>query len=226
MGPGQGHGLAGAGWPTWHLPHPLSCTILAVTDYPGPSSPERHCSIPIRPQAPQICVVYPLEKGEQGWAYTGPSLELCPGDCPKVQPNCLPWANGGVRRQREGGGEGGGRRGRLGGRLGAAGPGGECLPFLNLCPHSRDLPPTRKGKLKASPSDHVNAAQRWGIRGRAPWGEAGGGGVAMWPCSSSEDRKAAVSCFRYRGPWELLSWQEAAAGSGGFMWLGGSHVGP
>lgn len=69
----------------------------------------------------------------------------------------------GVRRQREreeGNGEA--ERGRLGGGLGAAGPGGECLPFLNLCPHSRDLPPTRKGKLKASPSDHVSVAQGLG----------------------------------------------------------------
>lgn len=43
-------------------------------------------------------------------------------------------------------------RGRLGGGLGAAGlVGNACHP--HLCPHSRDLPPTRKGKLKASPSD-------------------------------------------------------------------------
>ena len=60
VGPGQGRGLAGAGWPTWHLPHPLSCTTLAVTDYPGPSSPERLCSIRTRPQAPQICAVSTL----------------------------------------------------------------------------------------------------------------------------------------------------------------------
>ena len=42
----------------------------------------------------------------------------------------------------------------------------------------------------------------------------------MWQCSSSEDRKAAVSCFRCWGPWELLSWRAAATGSAGFMWLG------
>ena len=119
-----------------------------------------------------------------------------------------------------GGGKGGGKGGRLGGGLGAAGPGGECLPFLNLCPHSRDLPPTRKGKLKASPSDHVNTAQRLGLEAEPP-GAAGGGGVAMWQYSSSEDRKAAVSCFRCWGPWELLGWQEAATGSAGFTRLEG-----
>ena len=72
--------------------------------------------------------------------------------------------------------------GGKGGRLGAAGPGGECLPFLNLCPHSRDLPPTRKGKLKASPSDHVNAAQRLGLEAKPPRGGWGrwGGHVAMF----------------------------------------------
>lgn len=77
---------------------------------------------------------------------------------------------------------GGGKGGRLGGGLGAAGPGGECLPFLNLCPHSRDLPPTRKGKLKASPSDHVNAAQRLGLEAKPPRGGWGrwGGHVAMF----------------------------------------------
>lgn len=81
-----------------------------------------------------------------------------------------------------GGGKGGGKGGRLGGGLGAAGPGGECLPFLNLCPHSRDLPPTRKGKLKASPSDHVNTAQRLGLEAEPPGGGRGrwGGHVAMF----------------------------------------------
>lgn len=74
-----------------------------------------------------------------------------------------PLGKRGVKRQHEREeGKGEAERGRLGGGLGAAGPGGECLPFLNLCPHSRDLPPTRKGKLKASPSDHVNTAQRLG----------------------------------------------------------------
>ena len=42
----------------------------------------------------------------------------------------------------------------------------------------------------------------------------------MWQCSSSEDRKAAVSCFRCWGLWELFSWQEEATGSAGFLWLG------
>lgn len=42
----------------------------------------------------------------------------------------------------------------------------------------------------------------------------------MWQRSSSEDRKAAVSCFQCWGPWEPLSWQEEATGSAGFMWSG------
>lgn len=53
-----------------------------------------------------------------------------------------------------------------------------------------------------------------------PLGGGWGRWVAMWQCSSSEDRKAAVSCFRCWGPWERLSWQEEATGSAGFMWLG------
>lgn len=127
----------------------------------------------------------------------------------------------GVKRQQEREeGKGEAERCRLGGGLGAAGPDGECLPFLNLCPHSRDLPPTRKGKLKASPSDHVSMAQGLGGLEAEPPGEGWGRWVAMWQYSSSEDRKAAVSCFRCWGPWERLSWQEEATGSAGFMWLG------
>lgn len=50
-----------------------------------------------------------------------------------------------------------------------------------------------------------------------PLGEAGAarGHVAVF---FTEARKAAVSCFRCWGPWELLSWQEEATGSAALTW--------
>lgn len=46
--------------------------------------------------------------------------------------------------------------------------GWECRPgwgmpaIPHLCPHSRDLPPTRKKEIESIPIHHVNAAQRLG----------------------------------------------------------------
>lgn len=134
-----------------------------------------------------------------------------------------PLGKPGVERQQEREKGKGGRKGRLGGGPGAAGPGGECLPFLRLCPHSRDLPPTRKGKLKASSSDHESAAQGRGIRGRAPgggWGSTGPRGSVL--------HRGQESC-RFLFP-VLGSLGASLLARGGHRqccsYVGGRHAGP
>lgn len=119
-------------------------------------------------------------------------------------------------------------RGRLGGGLGAAGLVG------NAC-HSSSVP-TPPGSSTHQEREIESIPVRptceqlgtGGLETEPPL--RGILGATKWPRSSLEDRKAAVSCFRCWGPWELLFWHKEASGeegtgSGGLCGHGGLYAG-
>lgn len=142
----------------------------------------------------------------------------------KFNSKLSPLGKRGVKRQQEGAGTGGGRKRPAGRWAGSSRPWWGMPAIPQSVPTQPASSTHQEREIESIPIRPCECGPETGGLEAGPLGEGWGRRVAMWWCSSSEDRKAAVSCFRCWGPWELLSWQEEPTGSAGLCGWGRSHV--